>query len=473
MASHPHHRGHGRRSSFDVDRDVVDVNPLFTRAGEATAIVRDRLPDDEMSPSTAYQIVRDEAMLDGNARLNLATFVGTWMEDQAARLLVETADKNLVDKDEYPMTAAIEERCWRMLAELWHTPDPERSIGTSTVGSSEAAMLAGLALKRRWQHARRAAGLDVERPNLVVSSAVQVCWEKFCDYFEVEPRYVPISAEHPVLDGSQLDAVVDERTIGVVAIMGVTYTGRYEPVAELSAALDAIATARGVDVPLHVDAASGGMVAPFLQPDLDWDFRVPRVASINVSGHKYGLTYPGLGWIVWRDTTALPEDLVFKVSYLGGEMPTFGLNFSRPGSQVLLQYYLFLRLGRDGFTRVQSACRDVARHLAREIGAMPEFELVSDGGDIPVLAYRLTDRTNGHWTLHHLSDRLRMHGWLVPSYPLPAGLTDVTVQRVVVRNGFSRDLADVFLRHVREETAYLESLEANAPDVRHPPAFAH
>ncbi len=462
---------HVRRS--DDEREAVELNPVFLRPGEATSLPKHRMPEGESLPETAYQIVHDEAMLDGNARLNLATFVGTWMDDHAGRLYLEAADKNIVDKDEYPQTAAIETRCWTMLAHLWHAPDPDRTIGTSTVGSSEAAMLGGLALKRRWQHARRAAGKPTDRPNLVMSSAVQVCWEKFCNYWDVEPRYVPISAEHKVLDGSGLAAYVDENTIGVVAIMGVTYTGMYEPVAAIAAALDEIQAATGLDVPIHVDGASGAMVAPFLQPELAWDFRIARVASINTSGHKYGLVYPGVGWVVWRDTAALPEDLVFHVSYLGGDMPTLALNFSRPGAQVLLQYYTFLRLGREGFRRVQGAARDVATFLSGRIAAMPAFELWNDGSDIPVFAWRLRDGHTENWTLYHLSDRLRMRGWLVPAYPMPADLSEITVQRVVVRNGFSHDLADAFLADLRAEVAYLDALTAPLPSVGTRPAFHH
>ena len=451
----------------------VKLNPLFARPGEATELPRTRLPQGESLPETAYQIVHDEAMLDGNARLNLATFVGTWMDDHASRLLVESADKNMIDKDEYPRTAEIETRCWQMLADLWHAPDPEHAIGTSTIGSSEAAMLGGRALKRRWQQARRAAEKPTDRPNLVMSSAVQVCWEKFCNYWDVEARYVPVSEEHPVLDGHSLENYVDENTIGVVAILGVTYTGRYEPVAEIAAALDRIQATTGLDVKIHVDGASGAMVAPFLQPDLVWDFRLERVASINTSGHKYGLVYPGLGWAVWRTTDDLPEDLVFRVSYLGGDMPTFALNFSRPGSQVLLQYYLFLRLGADGYRRVHETSQAVATFLADQIGAMDDFELCSDGTGIPVFAWRLAQRPGRCWELHDLSDRLRMKGWLVPTYPLPDDLADVLVQRVVVRNGFSHDLAQAFLEDLRTEVGYLNALTAPMPSAARQSGFHH
>ncbi|MEP6623385.1 MAG: glutamate decarboxylase [Acidimicrobiia bacterium] len=458
---------------MNVERDSLPINPLFTRGGEATQRPRFTLGTDEMLPETAYQIIHDEAMLDGNARLNLATFVGTWMEPEAVRLYQETIDRNMVDKDEYPATAAIEERCWRILADLWHAPDPANTIGTSTIGSSEASMLGGLALKRRWQHARREAGLSTDAPNLVMSSAVQVCWEKFVNYFDVEPRFVPITEAHPTLDGHDLAKYVDENTIGVVAILGVTYTGEYEPVAKIAAALDAIEAETGLDIPIHVDGASGAFIAPFLQPDLVWDFRLERVHSINTSGHKYGLVYPGVGWVVWRTVDDLPADLVLSVSYLGGEMPTFALNFSRPGAQVLLQYYNFLRLGRSGYAAVQGANRDVARYLAHAIDGMDAFDLWNDGSDIPVFAWRLTKGHTENWDLYDLSSQLRQHGWLVPAYPMPDDLADHTVQRVVVRNGLSMDLADGLLETIRECVTYLDNLVGPLPKQRRPTTSFH
>jgi glutamate decarboxylase len=451
----------------EARQNASELSPLFSRQGEQAVAPRRRMASGPMLPETAYQIVHDEAGLDGNARLNLATFVGTWMEPFADRLYVEAFDKNAIDKDEYPHTAAIEGYCWHMLADLWHAPDPDRSIGTSTTGSSEACMLGGLALKRRWVHARRAAGKSVDRPNLVMSSAVQVCWEKFCNYFDVEQRTVPISLDHRTLDGHDLDKYVDENTIGVVAILGVTYTGMYEPVQAISDALDAIQATTGLDVPIHVDGASGGMVAPFLQPDLVWDFRLPRVASINTSGHKYGLVYPGIGWIVWREEALLPEDLIFRVSYLGGDTPTLALNFSRPGAQILLQYYLFLRLGVEGYREVQNSTASVARHLAAAIGRMGPFELWNDGSDIPAFAWSLRPAPGRHWTLYDLSDRLRMHGWLIPAYPMPKDLQDLTVQRIVVRDGLGMDLADSLVDTIRAEVAYLERLTAPLPDTGH------
>ncbi|WP_168704029.1 glutamate decarboxylase [Gordonia paraffinivorans] len=443
--------------------DDLNLRTVLTRPGEATDLPKFKLADNMLLPETAYQIVHDEAMLDGNARLNLATFVSTWMDDEAKRLYAESVDKNMIDKDEYPQTAAVEDRCWRIIANLWHNPDVDNAIGTSTIGSSEACMLGGLALKRHWQARRKAEGKSIEKPNLVLSTAVQVCWEKFCNYFEVEPRWVPISEEHLVLDGHDLEKYVDENTIGVVAIMGQTYTGMYEPVKEIAAKLDEIQANTGLDVKIHVDGASGAMIAPFCQPDLEWDFRVERVVSINTSGHKFGLVYPGVGWVVWRSVEDLPESMVFHCSYLGGNMPTLALNFSRPGAQVLLQYYQFLRLGFEGYRQVQQGSLDVAQWLSSEIAKIDAFELVSKGDTIPVFAWRMKKGHTDNWNLYDLSDRLRMKGWLVPAYPMADDLADMTVQRIVVRAGLSHDLARALIADIKTEVEFLERLEGPIP----------
>ena len=450
----------------------VEINPVFAQPGEATSFPKFEMPQAMMSSDTAYQLVHDEAMLDGNSRLNLATFVSTWMDDNAKRIYAEAADKNMIDKDEYPATAAIEERCWRILADLWNVPDKNDVIGTSTIGSSEACMLGGLALKRLWQERRRAEGKSTEKPNLILSAGVQVVWEKFCNYWDVEARYVPVTEEHLVLDGFELEKYVDENTIGVVAILGQTYTGLYEPVKQIAAKLDEIQAATGFDVKIHVDGASGAMVAPFCQSDLEWDFKVERVNSISTSGHKYGLVYPGVGWVVWRNQAVCPESLIFHVSYLGGDMPTLALNFSRPGAQVLLQYYQFLRLGRDGYRAVQQNSIDVATFLSSEVGKMDQFELVSKGDTIPVFAWKLAPGKR-NWDLYDLADRLRMRGWLVPAYPMPADLEELVVQRIVVRLGLSHDLAELLLASIQEEVEFLENLEAPIPRERKRTSFAH
>jgi glutamate decarboxylase len=420
------------------------------------------LPEGELPADAAYQLVHDELMLDGNARLNLATFVTTWMEPQARELIAETLDKNAIDKDEYPQTAELERRCVNIIGALWSASAEGGATGCSTTGSSEAAMLGGLALKWRWRERRRAAGKPFDRPNLVMGANVQVCWEKFCRYWDVEARMVPVSAEAPRLTPEGAAEHCDENTIGVVAILGSTFDGSYEPVADIHAALDRLAAERGLEIPMHVDAASGGFIAPFLDPELVWDFRLPRVQSINASGHKYGLVYPGVGWVVWRDADALPEELVFKVDYLGGEMPTFALNFSRPGAQIIAQYYTFLRLGSDGFTRVQQAARDVATYLSGEIAGLGPFELLSRGDELPVFAFRLRDGSSG-FTVYDVSERLRGHGWIVPAYRMPEAIQDMAVLRVCVRNGFGRDLADHLVSDLRATVDTLQSRGGGAP----------
>ncbi|MEU0202068.1 MULTISPECIES: glutamate decarboxylase [unclassified Streptomyces] len=439
----------------------LSVNPFYGPANPvgdmAEAPPTHRLPDQPMAPATAHQLVRDELMLDGNARLNLATFVTTWMEPEAGVLMAECRDKNMIDKDEYPRTAELERRCVAMLADLWHAPDPAAAVGCSTTGSSEACMLAGMALKRRWAK-RNADRYPGARPNLVMGVNVQVCWEKFCNFWEVEARLVPMEGDRFHLDPQAAAELCDENTIGVVGILGSTFDGSYEPIAELCAALDAVQERTGLDIPVHVDGASGAMVAPFLDEDLVWDFRLPRVASINTSGHKYGLVYPGVGWALWRDAEALPEELVFRVNYLGGDMPTFALNFSRPGAQVVAQYYTFLRLGRDGYRAVQQAARDVATGLAGRIEALGDFRLLTRGDQLPVFAFTTAPDVSAY-DVFDVSRRLRESGWLVPAYTFPPHREDLSVLRVVCRNGFSADLADLLA----------QDLERLLPELRRQP----
>jgi glutamate decarboxylase len=428
------------------------------------------LADDPVPADTAWQLVHDELMLDGNARLNLATFVTTWMEPQATMLMAACVDKNMVDKDEYPQTAEFERRCVNILADLWQAPDPTDVIGCSTTGSSEACMLAGMALKRRWA-ARQPPG-STGGPNLVMGINVQVCWDKFCNYWEVEPRLVPMDGDRLHLSAEEAVARCDENTIGVVAVLGSTFDGSYEPVAEIASALDELQERTGWDIPLHVDGASGAMIAPFLDPDLVWDFRLPRVASINTSGHKYGLVYPGVGWVLWRHRANLPEELVFNVNYLGGTMPTFALTFSRPGAEVIAQYYTFFRLGRAGFRAVQQACRDVATYLSGRIAAMGPFRLISQGDELPVFAFTTADEVSA-FNVFDVSRRLRERGWLVPAYTMPANREDLAVLRVVVRNGFTHDLADLLLADLNRLLPELQTQPGPLRPSRNPTGFHH
>jgi glutamate decarboxylase len=411
---------------------------------------------------TAYEMIASELCLDGSARLNLATFCATQMPALADKLMLESAQKNMIDKDEYPQTAEFERRCVNIISHLWNSPPGEEAVGCSTTGSSEAVMLAGLAMKWRWREKMRKLGKPTDKPNLVTGANVQVCWEKFMRYWDVEMRLVPMEGDNLCLTADRLRDYVDENTIGVATVLGSTFDGRYEPFAEIAAELDRIQEDTGLDIPLHIDAASGGFVAPFIQPDLVWDFRIPRVVSINASGHKYGLVYPGVGWAIWRDTEHLPDDLVFHVNYLGGDMPTFSLNFSRPGSQVVAQYFMFTSLGFEGYRRVQQHASDVAQYLAAQIEKIGPFELVTRGTDLPVFAFKLKDSVT-NYTVFDVSDRLRERGWQVPAYTFPADREDLAVLRVVVRAGMNHDMADLLLVDLRKYASKLDALTGPLP----------
>jgi glutamate decarboxylase len=434
---------------------------MYARQSLLGPTPRHSIPENGMAPSTAYHLIHDELILDGSSRFNLATFCSTWMEPEATRLMTETFDKNMIDKDEYPQTAELEMRCVHMLAELWHAPSPETTIGTSTIGSSEACMLGGLALKWRWRQKMKAQGKPDDlassvRPNLVMGTNTQVCWHKFTRYWDVEQRDVPLEGADTVTDPERAAAACDENTIGVVCVLGSTFTGDYENVVALSAALDRLQETTGLDIPIHVDGASGGFVAPFLSPDLLWDLKLPRVKSINTSGHKYGLVYPGVGWIIWREACDLPSELVFKVDYLGGSMPTLAINFSRPASQIVAQYYNLIRLGRAGYRAIHEACQEVAVELGHEIAALGPFKMLSTGLDLPVIAWTLKDPATS-WSLYDLSDRLRDRGWQVPTYRMPANREEIAIQRVVVRNGFTHDLAGMLVRDIKRHLAWFET----------------
>ena len=441
------------------------IAPAYTGRMSMAPVPALRMPDESMNPDAAYRFIHDELMLDGSSRLNLATFVTTWMDPQAEKLMAETFDKNMIDKDEYPATAAIESRCVAMVADLFHAEglrddDASSATGVSTIGSSEAVMLAGLAMSWRWRTRVSRGKKDAwrqRRPNLVMGSNVQVVWEKFCRYFDVEPRYLPMEKDRYVITPEQVLENIDEDTIGVVAILGTTFTGELEPIGEICEALDKLAADGGLDVPVHVDAASGGFVVPFLHPDLVWDFRLRRVVSINVSGHKYGLTYPGIGFVVWRSPEYLPDDLVFRVNYLGGDMPTFTLNFSRPGNQVVGQYYNFLRLGREGYSQVMGCLSQTARWLGDQLREGEHFELISDGSAIPVVSFRL--KGDPGYTEFDVSHALRSFGWQVPAYTMRENATDIAVLRVVVREGFSMNLARALRDDIITALKTLEELK--------------
>ena len=423
----------------------------------AVSMPKDEFPNDQHDPKHVYQLVHDELMLDGNSRQNLATFCQTWAEPEVHKLMDECLSKNMVDKDEYPQTAELETRCVRMLANLWHSPNGKETVGCSTTGSSEAAMLGGMAMLRKWRSKRKEDGKDFSKPNLV-TGPVQVCWHKFARYWDVELREIPMEKDRWLMSPEQVLKYCDENTIGVVPTLGVTFTGQYEPVKAVAETLDKLEQDEGLDIPIHVDGASGAFLAPFCSPELEWDFRLPRVKSINASGHKFGLSPLGVGWVVWREEKDFPEELAFNVNYLGGNMRDIALNFSRPGGQIVCQYYNFVRLGREGYRKIHTACYDTANYIAAEIEKLGLFEMLYKGeidGGIPAVCWRWKDGVERNFTLYDLADRLRNRGWQVPAYSLPSELEDTVVQRVLVRHGVSRDLGKLLVHDMQEALEHL------------------
>ena len=442
-------------SKDDMNDDALA--DIYASSDLGQVMPKYKMPEKEHDPRHAFAVVRDELMLDGNSRQNLATFCQTWVDPEIHELMDICVDKNMIDKDEYPQTAEIEARCVHMLADLWNSPDAANTVGCSTTGSSEAAMLGGMAMKWRWRDKMKAAGKPTDKPNMI-TGPVQICWHKFARYWDIELREIPMEHGRLLMTPEEVIERCDENTIGVVPTLGVTFNCEYEPVKAVADALDKLEQETGLDIPIHVDGASGGFLAPFCAPALEWDFRIPRVKSVNTSGHKFGLAPLGVGWVVWRDKADLPEDLVFNVNYLGGNMPTFALNFSRPGGQIVAQYYNFLRLGKEGYRKIHSACYDTAQFLAEGIGNFGPFEIMFDGDPlkgIPALCWKIKDGydTKGY-TLYDFADRLRSRGWQVPAYSLPANCEDLPIQRILVRHGVTKDLAALLLEDMQRCLEY-------------------
>jgi glutamate decarboxylase len=450
-------------SRDDIRQHVDDF--LFADRDLTRPVPKYKFPAEGTLPRDAVQIVSDELMLDGNARQNLATFCQTWEEPEVHALMALSINKNMIDRDEYPQTAEIERRCVHMMADLWNAPEAANTVGASAIGSSEACMLAGMAAKWRWRARRRAEGKPDGNPNMVCGP-VQVVWHKFARYWDIEMREVPMAHGRYGMDAATMLERVDENTIMVVPTLGVTYTGTYEPVAEIAAALDDLQARTGLDIDIHVDAASGGFLAPFCAPEVAFDFRLPRVKSISASGHKFGLAPLGVGWVVWRDAGELPEDLIFHVNYLGGDMPVFQINFSRPAGQIVASYYNFLRLGHEGYRRVHQASYEIGQYIAGEITKLGPFELLCDsdpGTGIPTVTWRIAEGEDPGYTLFDLADRLRGRGWQVPAYTLTGTASDIAVQRVLIRLGVSRDMASLLLDDFRDATAHFSRHPVTVP----------
>ncbi|WP_288396087.1 glutamate decarboxylase [uncultured Vagococcus sp.] len=433
----------------------------------------EELFDDSIEPDIAYEAIKSYLIDEGNSRQNLATFCQTYMDERVVKLMSETLAKNAIDKSEYPRTAQIESYCVNILADLWYTK--EDFIGTSTVGSSEACMLGGMAMKFRWRKLAKEKGIDVlkQKPNLVISSGYQVCWEKFGVYWDVELREVPIDSKHLSMDTDRVLDYVDEYTIGIVGILGITYTGKFDDIEKLDQKVERYNKENNANLVIHIDGASGAMFTPFVDPELKWDFRLKNVVSINTSGHKYGLVYPGIGWILWRDKEYLPEELIFDVSYLGGTVPTIAINFSRSASQIIAQYYNFLQLGRKGYEEIHGTTREVAMYLAREVEKLDLFDMYNDGDNIPIVCYSLKENLNLNWNLYDLSDRLLMKGWQIPAYPLPVNMDNVIIQRMVCRADLSQPMAEEMIGDLKEAIKELNEHKVISPKDKKVQGFIH
>jgi glutamate decarboxylase len=412
-------------------------------------------PEEGMASVDAMRLVSEDLALEGDPARNLATFVTTWMEPEAQRIIAENLHRNFIDHAEYPRTAEIEQRCIRMLADLFHAPG--ETTGARTQGSSEAIMLGALSLKWNWRRRREAAGASAASPNLVFGGDVHVVWEKFCRYFDVEPRIVPLTKDRYTIGPDDVASYVDENTIGVVAVLGTTFTGHKDDVVGINDLLEQLKRERDLDVPLHVDAASGGFVWPFLYPDSPWDFRLGQVRSINVSGHKFGLVYPGIGWLIFREKADLNPDLVFEENYLGKTDATFTLNFSTGSSMVLAQYYNFVRYGRAGYGYIMRNMQQNAHQLAAKLDETGLFRLIGHQEEqLPLVAFRLADE--------HPYDEFDIawqlsaeRGWMVPAYTMPPDAQDVTIMRALVKETLSREHVDTLARDLVQACATLDA----------------
>jgi glutamate decarboxylase len=412
------------------------------------------IPDEPMTAVAAMRLVEEELAVEGIPERNLATFVTTWMEPEARKVIDDNLHRNYIDHAEYPQTFEIEQRCIRMLAELFHAPG--ETTGTSTQGSSEAIMLGALSLKWKWRKRREAASKPTDSPNLVFGGDVHVVWEKFCRYFDVEPRIVPLQPGKYTVGPEDIEPHVDENTIGVAAVVGTTFTGHADDVVGINNLLLELKDKKGLDVPLHIDGASGGFVWPFLYPHSEWDFRLEQVRSINVSGHKFGMVYPGVGWLVFRETSDLARDLVFSENYLGRADDTFTLNFSTGSSMILAQYYNFVRFGKAGYRRIMEMMQKNAESLAADIEGIGKFQLIGkDEETLPLVAFNLAEE--------HPYDEFDIafqlsaeRGWMVPAYTMPPNAQDVKMMRALVKLNLARSLVDTLHEDISAAIATLE-----------------
>ena len=434
---------------MDFEADAA----LFGNRFATQEVPSQTFPVNGMPAVDAMRLVAEDLAIEGDPARNLATFVTTWMEPQAQRIIAENLHRNFIDHAEYPRTAEIEQRCIRMIADLFHAPG--KTTGARTQGSSEAIMLGALSLKWKWRQRQEAAGRPTTQPNLVFGGDVHVVWDKFCRYFDVEPRIVPLQPDKYTIGPEDVEPHLDENTIGVAAVLGTTFTGHRDDVVGINNLLMDVKTKRDLDIPLHVDAASGGFVWPFLYPHSEWDFRLEQVRSINVSGHKFGLVYPGVGWLIFRDTDALAKELVFEENYLGKTDSTFTLNFSTGSSMVLAQYYNLVRYGRQGYTYIMRNMEVNAKLLAERLQEIGRFDLIgADQEQLPLVAWKLSGNVFDEFDLAWQLSAER--GWMVPAYTLPPNAQDVKIMRALVKETMSREHVDTLARDIQEAITTLD-----------------
>jgi glutamate decarboxylase len=441
------------KKNLDEMKEENKETTIYGSRYFAKGIPKYVMPDEGMPARAAYQLIHDEMNLDGNPALNLASFVTTWMEPEAEQLINESLDKNFVDNDEYPQTEVIQSRVINMLARLFNAPEDCESVGAGTIGSSEAIMLALLAHKWTWKKRRQAEGKPFDKPNIVMGADVHTVWEKFALYFDVELKLIPLKEDIYVISAEDVVAEVDENTIAVGAVVGTTFTGQMDPVKEINDALLKVKEEKGWDIPMHVDGASGGFIVPFLYPDMEWDFRLEQVRSINVSGHKYGLVYPGIGWLIFKNKNDIPEELVFNINYLGGSMPNYSLNFSKGSSTIIAQYYNFIRLGYKGYKSIMENMSENAKYLSKKLKETGKFEIINKNTVFPLVAVTLKD---SNFTTYQLSDKLRERGWIIPAYTLPPNAEDITVLRMVIKETFSRDMVNMLFDDILDACGKIE-----------------
>lgn len=436
-----------KKNLGEMEKSEREYTTTYGSRYFAKSVPKYEMPDEGMPARAAYQIIHDELNLDGNPALNLASFVTTWMEPEADKLIMESIGKNYVDNDEYPQTEVIQDRVVNMLARLFNAPEDCHSVGSATIGSSESIMLGLLAHKWTWKLRREAEGKPVDKPNIVMGADVHTVWEKFARYFDVELKLIPLREDIYTITAQDVMEEIDENTIAVGAVVGTTFTGQMDPIEDINNALLEIKKTKGWDIPMHVDGASGGFILPFLYPDLLWDFRLEQVRSINVSGHKYGLVYPGIGWLIFKDKIDLPEELIFNINYLGGLMPNYSLNFSKGSSTIIAQYYNFIRLGMDGYRNIMENMQKNARYLASKLQETDKFEIINKNVMYPLVAVKLQ---NCEFNALHLSEKLRQKGWIVPAYTLPANAEDISVLRMVIKESFSKDMVEMLFKDIMD-----------------------